>query len=48
MSSKRRKLRVETVKKKVKGKVYTSVLLRCSYRQDGKVKHETNPIVTAL
>lgn len=41
MSSKHRKLRVETVKKKVKGKVYTSVLLRCSFREDGKVKHKT-------
>ena len=48
MSSKRRKLRVETVKKKVKGKVYTSVLLRCSYRQDGKVKHETLGNLTQL
>ena len=41
MSSKQRKLRVETVKKKVKGKVYTSVLLRCSFREGGKVKHKT-------
>lgn len=41
MGSKQRKLRVETVKKKVKGKVYTSVLLRCSFREDGKVKHKT-------
>jgi transposase len=41
MGSKQRKLRVETVKKKVKGKVYTSVLLRCSFREDGKVKHRT-------
>ena len=35
------KLRVETVKKIYKGKEYISVLLRRSYRQDGKVKHET-------
>jgi hypothetical protein len=48
MSSKRTKLRVETVKKTVKGKVYTSVLLRCSYRQDGKVKHETVGNLTQL
>ena len=41
MDAKRRKLRVETVKKKYKGKVYTSVLLRCSFRKDGKVKHQT-------
>lgn len=41
MSAARGKLRVETVKKTYKGKVYTSVLLRCSYRKDGKVKHET-------
>lgn len=48
MSSKRKKLRVETVKKTVKGKVYTSVLLRCSFRQDGKVKHETLGNLTQL
>ena len=48
MSSKRTKLRVETVKKTVKGKVYTSVLLRCSYRQDGRVKHETVGNLTQL
>lgn len=34
-STKRKKLRVETIKKTVKGKVYTSVLLRCSFRKDG-------------
>lgn len=48
MSSKRKKLRVETVKKTVKGKVYTSVLLRCSFRKDGKVKHETLGNLTQL
>jgi hypothetical protein len=48
MSSRRRKLRVEIVKKTVKGKVYTSVLLRCSYRQDGKIKHETVGNLTGL
>lgn len=48
MSSKRKKLRVETVKKTVKGKEYTSVLLRCSFRQDGKVKHETLANLTQL
>jgi hypothetical protein len=48
MSSRQRKLRVEIVKKTVKGKVYTSVLLRCSYRQDGKIKHETVGNLTGL
>ena len=48
MSSKPRKLRVETVKKTVKGKVYTSVLLRCSFRKDGKVKHKTVGNLTGL
>jgi len=48
MYSQRKKLRVETVKKTVKGKVYTSVLLRCSFRQDGKVKHETLGNLTQL
>lgn len=41
MDGKRKKLRVETVKRTVKGKEYTSVLLRCSFRKDGKVKHQT-------
>ena len=41
MDAKRKKLRVETVKKKYKGKEYTSVLLRSSFRKDGKVKHQT-------
>lgn len=41
MDAKRKKLRVETVKRSVKGKEYTSVLLRCSFRKDGKVKHQT-------
>lgn len=48
MNSPRKKLRVETVKKTVKGKVYTSVLLRCSFRKDGKVKHETLGNLTQL
>jgi transposase len=48
MNSKRKKLRVETVKKTVNGKVYTSVLLRCSFRKDGKVKHETLGNLTQL
>ena len=48
MSSKHGKLRVETVHKKVKGKVYTSVLLRRSFRKDGKVKHETLGNLTRL
>lgn len=48
MSSKHGKLRVEIVRKKVKGKVYTSVLLRRSFRKDGKVKHETLGNLTRL
>ena len=48
MNSPRKKLRVETVKKTVKGKVYTSVVLRCSFRKDGKVKHETLGNLTQL
>ena len=48
MSAKQGKLRVETVRKKVKGKVYTSVLLRRSFRRDGKVKHETLGNLTRL
>jgi transposase len=42
------KLRVETVRKSVKGKVYTSVLLRRSFRKDGKVQHETLGNLTRL
>jgi transposase len=48
MSAKSGKLRVETVRKTVKGKVYTSVLLRRSFRHDGKVKHETLGNLTRL
>ena len=48
MSSKQGKLRVETVRKTVKGKVYTSVLLRRSFRKDGKVQHETLGNLTRL
>ena len=48
MSSKHGKLRVETVRKTVKGKVYTSVLLRRSFRKDGKVQHETLGNLTRL
>lgn len=48
MSPKQSKLRVETVTKKYKDKEYTSVLLRRSYRQDGKVKHETLGNLTRL
>ena len=36
-----RKVHVETVTRTHKGKVYKSVLLRRTYREDGKVKHET-------
>ena len=48
MSGKRRKLRADFVKKKHKGKEYTSVLLRSSCRKDGKVKHETLGNLTEL
>jgi transposase len=48
MSSKQGKLRVETVRKTVKGKVYSSVLLRRSFRKDGKVQHETLANLTPL
>lgn len=48
MSSKQGKLRVETVHKTVNGKVYTSVLLRRSFREGGKVKHETLGNLTQL
>jgi hypothetical protein len=41
MSDKPPKLRVETVTKTYKGKQYVSVLLRQSYRENGKVKHKT-------
>jgi transposase len=41
MSAIPRKLRVEIIKRKYKGKEYSSVLLRRSYRVNGKVKHET-------
>jgi len=41
MSAKERKLRVETVTRKYKDKIYTSVLLRRSYRKNGKVCHQT-------
>lgn len=36
-----RRVHVETVTRAYKGKVYKSVLLRRTYREDGKVKHET-------
>lgn len=41
MPGKRKKLRVEYVKKKYKGKEYTSVLLRSSYREGKRTRHET-------
>ena len=37
----RRSVHVATVSKTYKGKTYTSVLLRRTYRENGKVKHET-------
>ena len=36
-----RKVHIETVTKRHNGKVYKSVLLRRTFREDGKVKHET-------
>lgn len=48
MTSKQGKLRVETIRKTVKGKTYTSVLLRRSFRKDGKVQHETLGNLTRL
>jgi len=48
MGSKQGRLRVETVRKKVNGKTYTSVLLRRSFRKDGKVQHETLGNLTRL
>jgi hypothetical protein len=36
-----RRVHIETVSRTYKGKVYKSVLLRRTYREDGKVKHET-------
>lgn len=41
MSSPKRRVHVATISKTFKGKTYTSVLLRRTYREDGKVKHET-------
>lgn len=37
----RRSVHIATVTKTYKGKTYTSVLLRRTYRENGKVKHET-------
>ena len=39
---------VETVKRPYKGKTYTAVLLRHTYREDGKVKHKTLANLSAL
>lgn len=39
--NKRRPVHLQFVSKKYKGKVYRSVYLRTSFRQNGKVKHET-------
>ena len=41
MSRKRRAVHVATIERSYKGKTYTTHLLRRSYREDGKVKHET-------
>jgi transposase len=48
MNAKRSKLRVEVVTRKYKGKEYKSVLLRRSYREGRKVKHETLGNLTDL
>ena len=48
MSAKRRRLRIDVVKKKYNGKEYTSVLLRSSYRKDGRIQHETLGNLTDL
>ena len=37
----RRSVHIATITKTVNGKTYTSVLLRRTYRENGKVKHET-------
>ena len=34
-------MHVAKITKKANGKIYTSYLIRRSYREDGKVKHET-------
>ena len=39
--NKPRRVHIEIVTKTHKGKVYRSVLLRRTFREDGKVKHET-------
>ena len=41
MITERRSVHIATVTKSHNGKVYTSVLLRRTYREGGKVKHET-------
>ena len=41
MSRKRRAVHVATIERSYKGKTYTTHLLRRTYREDGKVKHET-------
>ena len=40
-SPERRSVHIATVSKTSKGKTYTSVLLRRTFRENGKVKHET-------
>jgi len=41
MSTQKRSVHIATITRTVKGKTYTSVLLRHTYREDGKVKHLT-------
>ena len=40
-SPERRSVHIATVSRTYKGKTYTSVLLRRTFRENGKVKHET-------
>lgn len=48
MSKKIQAMHVATTRREYKGKVYESHLLRRTYREDGKVKHETLANLSAL
>lgn len=48
MSKTQKAMHIAVVKRPYKDKVYESVLLRSTYREDGKVKHETLANLTAL
>jgi hypothetical protein len=41
-------MHVATTKRRYKGKLYTSYLIRTSYREGGKVKHKTLANITHL